>query len=157
MMYVSVDMLIAKHVCPSLHVTLQWPSFTISTNTCASVWQFWLKFLDEIFFKKRQFCLRSIDTILFLSLSVNFDHFQILRAIGKGSFGKVSHSFVRVFLVLVYLHSAASSQFWALPYIFFKHMEVVFEILPFTAIAKKNSSHLHHYLSLISSYWYVWK
>ena len=29
---------------------------------------------------------------LFLSLAVNFDHFQILRAIGKGAFGKVNHS-----------------------------------------------------------------
>jgi hypothetical protein len=28
--------------------------------------------------------------------AVNFDHFQILRAIGKGSFGKVSNLFLRV-------------------------------------------------------------
>ena len=27
--------------------------------------------------------------IFFFSFTVNFDHFQILRAIGKGSFGKV--------------------------------------------------------------------
>jgi len=26
----------------------------------------------------------------FFLISVNFDHFEILRAIGKGSFGKVS-------------------------------------------------------------------
>ncbi len=30
------------------------------------------------------------DLMVPISVSVNFDHFQILRAIGKGSFGKVS-------------------------------------------------------------------
>ena len=29
------------------------------------------------------------NLFLFFSFTVNFDHFQILRAIGKGSFGKV--------------------------------------------------------------------
>jgi len=33
--------------------------------------------------------LKDILKVFFL-ISVNFDHFEILRAIGKGSFGKVS-------------------------------------------------------------------
>ncbi len=31
----------------------------------------------------------TLNALLCLSVPVNFDHFQILRAIGKGSFGKV--------------------------------------------------------------------
>lgn len=36
--------------------------------------------------------------------SVNFDHFQILRAIGKGSFGKVSLSEIRLFFFYLWRH-----------------------------------------------------
>lgn len=30
-----------------------------------------------------------LHVVLFVCFTVNFDHFEILRAIGKGSFGKV--------------------------------------------------------------------
>ena len=39
------------------------------------------------------FRITSIDS--HFSVAVNFDHFQILRAIGKGSFGKVRHYFAK--------------------------------------------------------------
>lgn len=39
----------------------------------------------------RHFASSRIDS--YFSVAVNFDHFQILRAIGKGSFGKVRESF----------------------------------------------------------------
>lgn len=43
----------------------------------------------------KTFPLYIIDDFSFSFLTVNFDHFQILRAIGKGSFGKVSmHDYI---------------------------------------------------------------
>ena len=44
----------------------------------------------------------NLFQLFFFDSAVDFDHFQILRAIGKGAFGKVRFNFVKFAAVRVY-------------------------------------------------------
>ena len=60
------------------------------------------------------YCLNSLS---FSSVAVDFDHFQILRAIGKGSFGKVSGPTLLMwsYLQLYWLHHCTIVQDYGSP------------------------------------------